>query len=70
MLQACNKAQNVTGSNSCPQAAWDCGDLCSGMCVCTLMRRAHNFGGLREANHPGVCQMDRRFYIVECNLNR
>lgn len=36
VLQACNKAQNVTGSNRCPQAAWDCGDLCSGMCVCTF----------------------------------
>lgn len=45
--------------------------ICVAACVCVrLMRRAHNFGGLREANHPGVCQMDRRFYIVECNLNR
>ena len=33
VLQACNKAQNVTGPNSHPQAVWDCGDLCSGMCV-------------------------------------
>lgn len=39
VLWACNKAQNVTGSNSHPRAAWDCVDLCT----CALMRYAHRF---------------------------